>query len=45
MQVAITGVEDVGHGQTVFIRQCAYAQQHLGQALAWNGAVHAVIIG
>jgi hypothetical protein len=45
MQVAVAGMEDVGHAQSVFLGQLSGAPQYLGQGAAGNGAVHAVVVG
>src|SRR5699024_12482573 len=42
---AVAGVEHIGDAQTVVFRQRVNALQDLGQRVAWNGAVHAVVIG
>jgi len=45
MQVAVAGMEDIGHAQSVFLGQLGGAPQHLGQGAARDGAVHAVVVG
>ena len=44
VQVAVAGMEDVGHAQAVLVGQRLDAVQYLGQAGARNGAVHAVVV-
>ena len=45
MQVAVAGVEHVRAAQAVFALHGGDEGQHLAQALARNGAVHAVVVG
>src|SRR5210317_2125874 len=45
VQVAVTGVKHVGHGQTVLLRELPYPGQYRGQRLARDSAVYAVVIG
>ena len=44
MEVAVAGVEYIGYPQIVFFRHSLHFSQHLGEMLAGNGAVHAVVI-
>ena len=44
VQVAVAGVEDVGHRQSVFLGQFRRAAQYLGQEAAGDGPVHAVVV-
>src|SRR5260221_12728838 len=44
MEVAVAGMKDVGDAQPIVVGQDPHARQHLGQAAARNGAVHAVVI-
>ena len=45
VQVAVSGVKDVGAAQLVFGLHFGNGQQHVGQAFAWDGAVHAHVVG
>ena len=45
MQVAVARVEHVGDAQAVLGRQVRHARQHVGQAVARNGAVHGQVVG
>src|SRR5262249_49608050 len=45
MQVAIAGVKYIGYPQAVSSRHLLHPVQHLGQASARDGAVHAVVVG
>ena len=44
MQVAVTGVKNVGHAKPVLLRERRDLPEHLGQSGSGNGAVHAVIV-
>ena len=45
VQVAVPGVEHVGHVEPVLGRELAHALEDLGEALAGDGAVDAVVVG
>jgi len=45
MQVAITGVKHVSSLQGKLLRASRDAGQYLAQPLAWDGAVHAEVVG
>jgi hypothetical protein len=45
MQVAVAGVEDVGHRKAELGAHLADALQHMRQGAARDGAVHAVVVG
>ena len=44
VQIAVSGVEDIGHFQPVAVGHLADAAQNLRQAGGWDGAIHAKII-
>ncbi len=44
MQVAVAGVEDVGHAQAMLVREVPMPLQHTRQFAARDGAVHAVVV-
>ena len=44
VEIAVAGMKDIGDPQIVFLRQGLHARQHLGQFLAGDRAVHAVIV-
>src|SRR5258708_25732014 len=44
MEVAVAGMNDVGDAQPIVVRQHPHPRQHLRQATARDGAVHAVVI-
>ena len=44
MQVAVTGVKDIGNGQSIFPGQAGYFLQHMSYLAARYGAVHAVVV-
>src|SRR6185312_6620960 len=45
VEIAVAGMEDIGNAQPMLLRQLAHMRQHLGQPLARNCAVNAVVIG
>src|SRR5699024_6594608 len=45
MQIAVAGMKDVGYPQAIVLGQVVNTLQDFGQRAAWNGAVHAVVIG
>src|SRR5262245_9900750 len=45
MQVAVAGVEDVGHPETVVVADVRNLDQHLAEAPERDNAVHAVVVG
>jgi hypothetical protein len=45
MQVAVTGVEDVGDAQVVLVANVRDGNQHLAQLAKRNHPIHAVVIG
>ena len=44
VQIAVTRMKDVGAAQLVFLLHLGNRQQDVGQALAWDGAVHAHVV-
>ena len=44
VQIAIPGMEHVGHTELVLVRKLGHARQHFGQLVARDGPIHAVII-
>src|SRR3546814_18555743 len=45
MQVAIAGMKHVGTAQAELIFHFFYGSKHPAKMPAWNGAVHAVVVG
>ena len=45
MQVAVAGMENIDDRQLVFFRQLIDVRQNGRYLVAWNGAIHAVVVG